>query len=162
MKMICLLWFLLPAVSMAQHTLKLSAGEDPPPAVLQQMEWIQGSWKGEAFGGITEEVWSPPAGDSMMFVFKLTENDKVKFYEFGHIMQVGESLTLQLKHFDADLGGWEEKDETIDFRLVKLEENHAYFEDLTFERVSDTEMNVYVVIGENGSEGEVTFNYKRQ
>ncbi len=162
MKMILFLWILLPAYNMAQHTLKLPAGENPPPAELQQMAWIQGSWTGEAFGGITEEVWTKPMGGSMMFVFKLIENDNVKFYEFGHIRQESETLLLQLKHFNADISGWEQKDESVDFRLVKLEENHAYFEDMTFERVSENEMNVYVVLGEDGSEGEVKFNFKKQ
>ena len=72
------------------------------------------------------------------------------------------TLLLQLKHFHRSLKGWEEKDETVDFKLVKIEENRVYFDDFTFEKISGDEMNLYVMIGaKDGSTKEVKFNYKR-
>ncbi|NND79329.1 MAG: hypothetical protein HKN53_05470, partial [Maribacter sp.] len=134
-----------------------------PEATLEEVSWIAGHWKGEAFGGVAEEIWSPPLGDSMMFVFKLVSEGKVQFYEIGHIQQKGETLLLQLKHFHGSLIGWEEKDETIDFKLVKLEENRVYFDGFTIERISENEINMYVVVGEeDGSSEEVKFNYKKE
>ena len=102
---------------------------------------------------LTEEIWSPPLGDSMMFVFRLINDNKVQFYEVGGIRQVNETLLMQLKHFHGDFKGWEEKDKTIDFKLVKIEDDKVYFEGLTFEKISDNEMNVYVVIDEK--EGKI-------
>jgi hypothetical protein len=32
---------------------------------------------------------------------------------------------------------------------------------MTFENVSDEEMNVYVVIGDEGQKGEMKFNYRK-
>ncbi len=146
----------------AQNTLSFKEGSESPKANLEDVSWVAGHWKGEAFGGIAEEIWSPPLGDSMMFVFKLASEGKVQFYEVGHIQQQGETLILQLKHFHGSLKGWEEKDETIDFKLIKLEGNRAYFDGFTIEKVSADEINMYVVIGdENGSSKEVKFNYKR-
>ena len=58
------------------NTLQLAEGEMSPRATLKDVSWIQGHWKGEAFGGITEEIWSPPLGDSMMFSFKLVADNK--------------------------------------------------------------------------------------
>ncbi len=107
----------------ATKTLQLSENATSPKATLAEVEWIQGYWKGEAFGGITEEIWSPPLGDSMMFVFRLINDNKVQFYEVGGIRQVDETLLMQLKHFHGDFKGWEEKDETIDFKLVKIEDD---------------------------------------
>ena len=99
----------------------------------------------------------------MMFVFKLVAESKVQFYEIGHIQQLNETLLLQLKHFHGTLKGWEEKDETVDFKLVKLENNRVYFDDFTLEKVNEQEINIYVVIGhDDGSKEEVKFNYKRQ
>ncbi|MDX5583869.1 MAG: DUF6265 family protein [Aureibaculum sp.] len=145
----------------ATKTLQLSENATSPKATLAEVEWIQGHWKGEAFGGITEEIWSPPLGDSMMFVFRLINDNKVQFYEVGGIRQVNETLLMQLKHFHGDFKGWEEKDKTIDFKLVKIEDDKVYFEGLTFEKISDNEMNVYVVIDEKeGKIQEVKFNYK--
>lgn len=135
----------------------------PPKATLEDVSWVTGNWKGEAFGGIAEEIWSPPLGDSMMFVFKLVTEGKVQFYEVGHIQQRDETLILQLKHFHGSLKGWEEKDETVDFKLVKLEGDKIYFDDFTIERISENEINMYVVVGdEDGSSKEVKFNYKRE
>ncbi len=153
---------LLTTLSFAQEkTRSLAENATSPNATLDQVSWIQGHYIGEAFGGITEEIWSPPSGDSMMFVFKLTVDEKTVFYEVGGIRQVGNTLLMQLKHFGNDFKGWEEKNDTVDFKLVKIENNAVYFEGMTFEKVSDTELNIYVVIAENGKEEEVKFNYKR-
>lgn len=157
--------FVLLATSscMAQNTVSFVAGSSSPSATLEDVSWIQGHWMGKALGGITEEIWSPPLGDSMMFSFKLVVDGKVSFYELGHIQQQGETLLLQLKHFGGDLRGWEEKDEMVNFKLVKLEGNRLYFDDFTFEKISPEEMNIYVVIGNSdGTEDEVKFNYKKQ
>ena len=145
-----------------ENTLQLKEGSTSPQATLESVSWIQGHWIGEAFGGITEEIWSPPLGDSMMFSFKLVADDKVVFYELGGIRQVDGSLIFQLKHFGNDFKGWEEKDETLDAKLVKIEGNRAYFEGFTFEKVNENEIAIYVLIEENKKTEEVKFNYYRQ
>jgi len=144
-----------------QNTLSFKEGMSSPKASLHQAAWIEGHWRGEAFGGVVDEIWGPPLGDSMLFSFKLVADNAVQFYEIGGIRQTGETLIFQLKHFGNDFKGWEEKDETIDAKLVKIETDKVYFDGFTFERVSKDEMNVYVVISENEKTEEVKFNYKR-
>lgn len=163
MRYYSVLFMLAIAFSCAgQHTLSLEEGMNSPKANLEEVAWITGYWQGNAFGGTAEEIWSPPLGGSMMFVFKLVIEGNVNFYEIGHIQQIDETLLMQLKHFHGDLKGWEERDETIDFKLVKIEDGRVFFDGLTFERVSDNEMNVYVVISEeDGKTQEATFNYKK-
>ena len=148
--------------SQENNTLQLEEGSIAPKATLSDVTWIAGHWKGEAFGGITEEIWSPPLGDSMMFSFKLVVDNKVVFYELGGIRQIENTLVFQLKHFGNDFKGWEEKDETIDARLVKIEGNRVYFEGFTFENISDNEIAIYVLIDDNGEKEEVKFNYFRR
>ncbi|WAC01195.1 DUF6265 family protein [Lacinutrix neustonica] len=126
------------------------------------MSWIAGHWKGEAFGGVTEEIWGPPSGKSMLFSFKLVKDEDVVFYEVGGIREINNTLIFQLKHFGKDFRGWEQKDETIDAKLIKIEGNRAYFDQFTFEKINDNELNIYVVIEENGKSEEVTFNYIKQ
>ncbi|MDO5969688.1 DUF6265 family protein [Flavivirga aquimarina] len=129
---------------------------------LENISWISGNWKGEAFGGITEENWSEPSGGSMMATFKLINNNKVSFYEIEIIREVENTLILQLKHFNNDLKGWETKDETVDFPLKEITANKVIFEGMSFEKVSDNEMNVYVDIHQkNGSIETVKFNYTK-
>jgi hypothetical protein len=160
-----LVLFLLSALGavQAQMTMSFEVGMTSPDSNLTNIEWLTGHWKGEAFGGIAEEIWSPPMNGSMMFSFRLVADGAVSFYEFGHILETEGTLILQLKHFDENLMGWEEKSETIDFKLVKAEENRFYFDDFTIERISDNEINMYVEVGEeDGSSMEVKFNYHRQ
>lgn len=144
----------------SQKTIPLG-DKTSPKATLSDVAWITGSWEGEAFGGQIQEVWSPPLGDSMMCAFKLVVDGKVEFYELCQIREENGSLVLRLKHFNGDLSGWEKKDETVDFKLVKVEKNIVYFDGFTVERVSKDKINMYVMVGEAGEESEVTFNYSR-
>jgi hypothetical protein len=96
-----------------------------------------------------------------MASFKLTVNGAVKFYELVTIVEQDETLLLRLKHFAADLHGWEARDETVDFKLVKVTAGRVYFDGLTFEKVNDEEMNVYVIIGDGGQQKETKFSYRR-
>ncbi|WP_298423740.1 DUF6265 family protein [uncultured Kordia sp.] len=130
---------------------------------LENIRWIAGNWKGEAFGGITEENWSEPSGGSMMATFKLIVNGKVNFYEIETISEVNNSLLLRLKHFGNDLKGWETKDETVDFPLIKVTKNKAIFEGMIFESIDENNMVVYVAIGQkDGTTSIIPFNYTKK
>ena len=156
MKYILIICFFFSLTSRAQS-------ETPLEPKLENCAWIAGNWKGEAFGGQTEENWSEPSGGSMMATFKLINDGKVSFYEIEIIKEVENTLILQLKHFDSDLKGWETKNETVDFPLKEITETRVVFEGMSFEKVSDTEMNVYVDLeNEEGEIQMVTFNYKKQ
>jgi|GEM_PF-180834 len=144
-----------------QNTLIYDKDVGSPKADLEAVAWIAGGWRGEALGGIAEEVWTPPLGGSMTAAFKLVVNDRVKFYELETISEENGTLILRLKHFSSNLHGWEEKEVTVDFKLVKVTENMVYFDGMTFEKVNDNEMNVYVVIGDEGEEKETKFSYTR-
>ncbi|MBU3026449.1 DUF6265 family protein [Zobellia galactanivorans] len=159
---ICALFFVVSAAH-AQNTTALPEGAASPKATLNDISWMQGHWSGEAFGGITEEIWGPPSGGSMMFSFKLVSDGQVGFYELGHIRELDNTLVYELKHFHGDLKGWEEKDEVQSFKLVKVDGKRVYFEGFTFEKVSNDEINIYAQIGdEDGSAEEVTFNFKKE
>jgi len=129
---------------------------------LENIAWISGTWHGEAFGGKTEEIWSKPSAGSMMATFKLINDGKVIFYEIEIIREVENSLVLQLKHFGPNLKGWETKDETVDFSLKEITPNKVVFEGMTFEKIGDKEMNIYVDIEDNGTVETVKFNYIKQ
>lgn len=162
MKPLVLLLLLITLSCKAQNTMTLAEGASSPSAALNQITWMEGHWKGEAFGGVTEEIWSPPLGGSMMFSFKLVVDNEVNFYELGHIRQIDKTLIFELKHFGGDLKGWEEKEEVQSFKLVKIDGSRVYFEGFTFEKVSDNEINIYGLIHQGDTEEEIKFNYKRQ
>ena len=155
-----LILFIISTIVISQNTLKLE-GNASPNATINDVKWISGHWQGEALGGITEEVWTTPLGKSMMGSFKLVTDDIVQFYELCTITEENNSLLLRIKHFDKDLKGWEEKDASTEFPLVKIEKNKVFFDRLTFEKVSEDELNIYVIFNEEGKEEvEMKFNYK--
>ncbi len=142
------------------HSVKQST--DSLNANLEQISWLSGQWKGEAFGGQTEENWSVASAGSMMAVFKLITNNQVAFYDLKIIKEVEQTLVLQIKHFDPDLKGWETKNETIDCPLLKITPSQAVFEGMRFEKISATKMRVYVdVENDEGQLELVQFNYNK-
>ena len=87
--------------------------------------------------------------------------DPVQLYEIETISEVDDTLIFKLKHFNKDLTGWEEKDKTVDFALVKVTKNKVYLNGLTLERINDNEISIYVAIEDSGNTTEEKFNYKR-
>ncbi len=163
MKILSFLALLNFLVVTGQNTLQLGEGQESPDAKINLVSFMEGHWHGTAFGGVTEEIWTPAVGGSMLFVFRHMIDEKVNFYEIGHIREHNNSLVFELKHFNADLHGWEEKDEVQQFKFIKAEGNRVYFDGFTFENVSDNEVNIYGLIGnDDGSHNEMVFNYTKR
>src|SRR5688572_22036134 len=90
-----------------ENTLKLAEGQTGEKAVIADMAWLAGSWSGEGLGGISEEVWGPPAAGVMVGTYRLIKSGKAVFYEMCWMLEAEGTLILRLKHFDPDLTGWE-------------------------------------------------------
>jgi hypothetical protein len=70
---------------------------------------------------------------------------------------------MKLKHFHADLRGWEERDDSRRFPLVAKRDGRMYFDGMTFERVGMDRVKIYLAI-ENRKDGTVReeiFEYSR-
>lgn len=143
----------------SQNTLHYNDEKGSPKATLQDIQWFQGIWKGQDGTTFSEENWSAPGGKTMHFSFKMWNENEVIFYEIGHVVEKDKSLELQIKHFDKDLKGWEKQEESENFKLVKIDKNRIYFDKITYEKISDKEMNVYVYDEE--SKRELQFNLKK-
>ena len=148
-------------VVLEKNTEYLAEEQTSPPASIENVKWIAGYWQGEIWGGQSEEIWSHPSAGSMMASFKFTENNQVKFYELMAISEHHGSLMLQLEHFGRDLTGWEAKDQSMNFRLVRLTDTSVYFEDYTYKLITQNEMHAYVVIDNDGKKQETKFVFKR-
>ncbi|MEO1221684.1 MAG: DUF6265 family protein [Pseudomonadota bacterium] len=117
----------------AQETRLGEEGFESPPATLEQMDWLVGQWVGDGIGGAPAmESWMPPTGPTMVGTFiQQTDEGGIEFTEHLYLMEEEGTLVLRLKHFNADLTGWEEKDDMLTFRLVAIEPCVAYFRALT-------------------------------
>ncbi|CAM4316958.1 DUF6265 family protein [Flavobacterium terrigena] len=141
----------------SQNTLQYNDEKGSPNATLEDVKWLAGNWKGTSPFGICQENWDTPSGKTMMFCFKMLSDNKVSFYELGHIIEKDKTLLLQIKHFGGDMKAWETGEVSEDFKFIKIDKNRAYFDGLTYENVSATEMNVYVYFEESKEEVKFTF-----
>ncbi len=157
--------FLSPAAWSAEprteHTFALAADEERPSATLDDASWLVGSWTGTAFGQRFEEVWNAPSAGSMIGLFKLYGDEGVSFYELLELRVENGTLSLKVKHFNADFSAWETKEEYVRFRLVKLEDDALHFGGLSFYRRGDDQIDGYIVMRDDGTLTEHRLTYRR-
>jgi len=148
----------------AQETRVGEPGFTPPPATIHQMWWIEGLWQGEGIQGApATENWLPPTGTTMVGTFiQQTNAGGIMFSEHMHIMEEGGSLALKLKHFNADLTGWEDKEGMVTFRLLSLEHCLARFNALTIRCDGPDKLVVAVRMKSDSAEPkELLFRFDR-
>ena len=148
--------------AMTANTLRLSPDQKSPAATIADMEWYAGRWTGSGLGGLNEEVWSPPREGTMMGMYRMIKDGKPVFYELLLITEENGSLAIKLKHFHADLRGWEERDASVRFPLVAKRDGRIYFDGMTFERIGADRVKVYLAVEhKDGKVQEETFEYSR-
>ena len=119
--------------------------------------WLTGHWTGDGFGGVSDEVWSLPADGVMMGMYRNIQDGKVVFYEFITLDETG----MKLKHFEPDMKAWEEKADFVHFELIEATADKLSFKGLTFERKSDTEMEIALRMNNKGKIETEIFKMKR-
>ncbi|TNF41276.1 MAG: hypothetical protein EP311_07535 [Cytophagales bacterium] len=68
---------------------------------------------------------------------------------------------MKLKHFGADLSGWEEKEEWTTFELIEMGDQKVWLNGMTIERKGD--QLVFQVNISNGAEAQIeTFTYTKK
>ncbi len=117
---------LLAGAAFAQE--KLTVSKPSQDVSLRDLEFISGHSRGDLDGSIAEELWSKPAGDSMMGVYREVKDGRVQMYEMMVIEPTAQGPMLRLKHFNAGLQGWEDKTQVWNFPLVRFTAGEAVFE----------------------------------
>ena len=145
-----------------EHTYQLEVGEARPTATLDDAGWLVGSWTGTAFGQNLEAAWNPPSAGSMIGLFKLYGDDGVAFYELLQLTVEEDTLSLKVKHFNADFTAWEEKADFVNFRLVKKEEDALHFGGLSFYKRGDDAIDGYIVMRNDEELVENHLKYTRR
>ena len=157
-KIILLFVFFVTSIGFSQNTLQYNDEKGSPSATLEDVKWLAGNWKGTSPFGVCQENWDEPSGKTMMFCFKLLNDNKVSFYEFGQIIEKEKTILMQIRHFSGDLKPWEESTPET-FKFIKIENNRIYFDGLTYEKIGKTSMNVYVYLEE--SKEEIKFSFTK-
>lgn len=145
-----------------EHTYQLAPDETRPAATLDDAAWLVGSWTGTAFEGRFEEVWNPPSAGTMVGLFKLFGDDGVAFYELLLLSVADGTLSLKVKHFNPDFSAWEDKEDFVDFRLVKKEDGALHFGGLSFYKRDDGSIDGYIVMRNGEDLQEHHLKYQRR
>ena len=142
-----------------------AAAQAGPPARLADLAWMAGSWEGEGIEGApAAEAWSPAAGGQMPGHFRQLKADgSVMFYEILALAEKDGSLALRLKHFNADLTGWEEKAEVREFPLTAVSRDRWEFSGITYQREGRGRMTVEVLVRDaSGAQEKLVFRIRRR
>ena len=156
------LQFSIAAEPRTEHTFKLSEGEARPAATLEAARFLVGSWTGTAFGERMEETWSEPTGGSMVGTFKLFSGDEPAMYEIMLLTVEDGTLSLKVKHFNADFTAWEDKEDYVNFRLVAFSEDELHFGGVSFYKRDDDHLDGYIVMRNGDAITEQHMTYTRQ
>ena len=165
LRAVAVLVLALAAPLAAQETRVAPEGHVPPPASIEQAEWLVGDWVGTGIDGAeAAESWLPPSGDTMVGLFVQEKPDGgLMFTEHMYLAEEGGSLVLKLKHFNPDLTGWEEKDGMVRFRLLSIEPCAAYFSSLTYKCEAEGGLLVAVRLKSEGDAvEELVFRFQRR
>lgn len=129
---------------------------------ITDFDFLQGYWQGTGFGGQSEEIWMPPVDGRMFGIFKQSQDAELVFTEFMEIVESEEGFILRLKHFNPDFSGWEEKDDSVVFKLTSVSENKAIFGGLSYEIVETNALQVRLKMRSNdGSITTEVFDFSR-
>lgn len=141
----------------------------PATVTVADLGWIAGDWHGTMGESEVEEIWSEPAADTMMAMFRWHGGGKIRLYEFMAIEATDAGPVLRLKHFSHGLRGWEEKDDSLAFKLIEAAGQRAVFRyetetettDLVYERDGD---GLTVTLHKRVGDKETTtvFPYRRR
>jgi hypothetical protein len=143
---------------------RLATSPEPAvlPASLSGLEFMIGSWRGEAFGGRIEEHWSGPLGGTMFGMYRLVEGERARLIELITVTHEEERIVYRFNHFHPDLRRWES--EPLLYVLVEAGPGRAVFEmaernamvprQLIYERIDEDTLQVGLVGWPGGPEAE--------
>ncbi|WP_209349156.1 DUF6265 family protein [Pontixanthobacter sp. CEM42] len=152
------------AAASAQETRTAPKDQPSPPATLADVDWLIGQWSGTGIGGNpAHESWLPPVGTTMVGTFIQEDGESgIQFSEHMYLMEENGSLVMRLKHFNADLTAWEDKEGMVTFRLIEIEPCAAYFRGLTLRCTMEEESAGGLVAAVKMQSGEeLLFNFDR-
>lgn len=137
------------------------------PALAQETDWrdvtprMEGCWEGSGMGGIVSECWLVDASGRADGMYSLYRDGDYVFGEILAMDDFGEGLELRLKHVNADMTGWEEKDDFTRFKVESVTRDQIIFRGLSFAFVGDDEMNIDLTMRTKDGLKSVPFNFTR-
>ena len=104
------------------------AAPAPSPAPLADVAFMAGHWLGSEDGDLSEEIWTDPAGDSMLGMWRYVSKGQARVFELLSLKVEDGGLVMRLRHFDPLFVAREEKAAPVVLRLVGRAPGQATFE----------------------------------
>ncbi len=140
----------------------LALSQSITPAELTPPDWLEGCWTGTGLGSPAMECWMSSPGGPMTGMFQLLdENGDQIFSEIMLIDTFDDGPALRLKHFDAQLIGWEAADEYVNFAFVEQTPTSLVFNGLEMHLQPSGALFIDVVLGEGEDLQTARFEYVR-
>ncbi|MCL4809271.1 MAG: hypothetical protein KJ062_16015 [Thermoanaerobaculia bacterium] len=97
-------------------------------AALADVSFVAGRWLSADKEPFSEETGSPPAGASLVGMWRLSAKGRARVFELLTLLEEEGKVVLRLRHFDRRGVAWEEKDAPLVLPLVAKGERLAVFE----------------------------------
>lgn len=129
-------------------------------ATIGQIGWLQGRWLMDIPGGVVEEVWLAPRGNSMIGVSRTVRADTLYGFETIIVRETDQGLVLEARPSSQPPGTFHSV--TVGDSLVVFENPaHDFPQRITYRRVSNDSLSAWIEGNYEGEEARVDFGYRR-
>ncbi|WP_141395832.1 DUF6265 family protein [Sphingomonas spermidinifaciens] len=151
--------FLLAAPAHTQERTRALGTSASPPASIEDLAWLAGSWTGTAMGASVSETYSAPLGGRITGHFVMADHKGgTAFTEIVDYVPIGRSIAYRVRHFNPDMTGWEDKTgKPVVFALLAVEKDRWFFDGMTIERNGPDALTMWVRIDRAGKAEDVPF-----
>ena len=102
---------------------------DSPAAMVADLAWMTGHYKGATGNGTIEENWAKPDGGSIASLVRATDGEKTTMIELIVVEEEEGSLVLRLQQWDPGFAPRSEGPQVM--KLIESAENKVVFEDVS-------------------------------
>jgi len=95
---------------------------------LNDINFLDGRWKGTYNGGTIEASWTAPEGDNIVGFIRMVKEGKATLYELFAFEQTEKGPVAHVKHFKPGMISLEEKEVSDTYNFIEAKKNEALFE----------------------------------
>ncbi|WP_221394767.1 DUF6265 family protein [Dyadobacter sp. NIV53] len=129
------------------------------PGTLNDINFLDGRWKGPFNGGTIEASWTAPEGNNIVGFIRMIKDDKPTLYELFAFEQTEKGPVAHVKHFKPGMISLEEKEISDTYNFIEAKKNQALFEKddatvrIIYERRTQTQLVIQRGKLEEGTSG---------
>lgn len=95
---------------------------------LNDINFLDGRWKGTYNGGPIEAAWTAPEGNNIVGYIRMIKDNKPALYELFAFEQTEKGPVAHVKHFKPGMISLEEKEVSDTYNFIEAKKNQALFE----------------------------------